>query len=271
MTALTLLVLAATPWARLDEGARYQQAQALHAQPMPGRLAALTEPFLGTPYVLSPLGEGEGKDADPVQRFDAVDCVTMIEEALALGLAPTAEGFLPTLSRIRYFAAPAFDTRNHVTEAQWLPNNERLGLVKDVTARYGGDAVKRVTKRITDQTWKEKGGAALGLSAGAQVKGTFALDIIPAASAAAKLKDAPSGLIVVVVRADRPWLITRVSHMAVLVHTKEGPALRHASRSFGHVVDEPLERYLKRNLDFANWTIDGLAVFEPLDPPPDAG
>jgi hypothetical protein len=44
--------------------------------------------------------------------------------------------------------------------------------------------------------------------------------------------------------------------------------LRHASRSFKKVVDEPLSRYLGRNLDFGAWTIEGLAVYEPRLPEP---
>jgi hypothetical protein len=68
----------------------------------------------------------------------------------------------------------------------------------------------------------------------------------------------------VVVRADRPWLVTRISHVALLVQTPKGPMLRHASRSFKKVVDEPVARYLGRNLDFGLWTIEGLALYEPL-------
>jgi hypothetical protein len=80
-------------------------------------------------------------------------------------------------------------------------------------------------------------------------------------------------LILVVVRADKPSLVTRVSHVGVLVQSPKGPVLRHASRSFKKVIDEPLAHYLSRNLDFAAWTIEGLAVFEPLEAPatPDAG
>jgi hypothetical protein len=49
----------------------------------------------------------------------------------------------------------------------------------------------------------------------------------------------------------------------VLLQSPRGPLLRHASRSFKKVVDESLDRYLSRNLDFGQWTIEGLALFEP--------
>jgi hypothetical protein len=121
-----------------------------------------------------------------------------------------------------------------------------------------------VKKVLTDKTWKEKGAITLALPEDKQPRGAFELDIIPAAAAAKALEKAPAGLIVVVVRADRPSLVTRVSHVGVLVQGKKGPMLRHASRSFKRVVDEPLAKYLGRNLDFGQWTIEGLAVFEPM-------
>jgi hypothetical protein len=127
-----------------------------------------------------------------------------------------------------------------------------------------------VSKKLTAATWKEKSARGLALDEASQPKGEFFLDIIPAAKAAAALAHAPSGLLVVVVRADRPSLVTRVSHVGVLVQGPNGPVLRHASRSFKRVVDEPLERYLGRNLDFATWTIEGLALYEPLAPAPAA-
>jgi hypothetical protein len=53
-----------------------------------------------------------------------------------------------------------------------------------------------------------------------------------------------------------------VSHVGFLVHKPSGPHLRHASRSFGRVVDEPLSKYLERNLGYGKWTVEGLSVFE---------
>jgi hypothetical protein len=37
--------------------------------------------------------------------------------------------------------------------------------------------------------------------------------------------------------------------------------LRHASRSAKKVVDEPIENYIRRNLAYASWTIEGIAVY----------
>jgi hypothetical protein len=261
-----VFVLAATPWSSLSDAQRADALTQLKRAPMPERVARASDGFLGTAYVLSPLGEGAGKDPDPLLRWDAVDCVTMVEESMALALAPDDAELVPTLNQIRYAAAPSYEARNHVMEAQWLPENVRKGYLKDVTRQYGGAATRTTTKTITDATWKEKSGRSLGLSEEAQPRGSFPLDIIPAERAVQALKKAPSGLVLVVARADRPWLVTRISHVGILVQTDKGPMLRHASRSFKRVVDEPLDHYLTRNLDFGKWTIEGLAVFEPSAP-----
>jgi hypothetical protein len=266
MTWVAALVVAATPWASLSEEGRAEAMAMLKPWPMPERVARATEGFLGTAYVPSPLGEGEGKDPDPLVRWDAVDCLTMVEEAIALAVAPDAGSLVQTLNQIRYHGTPSYEARNHLMEAQWLPSNVKKGFLKDVTRQYGGAATRKTVKVLTEATWKEKSGRSLGLSPSAQPRGSFPLELIPAEQALAALAHAPSGLVVVVARADRPWLVTRVSHVGVLIQSDKGPLLRHASRSFKRVVDEPLERYLRRNLDFGKWTIDGLALFEPSVP-----
>ena len=48
------------------------------------RLIYLSDPFVGAPYVVSPLGEGAGEDTDPRIRFDAFDCTTFVETTMAL-------------------------------------------------------------------------------------------------------------------------------------------------------------------------------------------
>ena len=264
MLALVLSV----GWVGLPEAERDAKVAELRAQPLPERIVALSEGFLGTPYVLSPLGEGTGKDPDPMVSYEAVDCVTLVEEVMAMSLAPDAAHRLEWLGRIRYSGAPAWETRNHIMEAQWLPQNLERGLLRAVTREYGGQSTKTVTKTLSAKTWAEKNGVELGLPPDAQPKGTYSLEVVPADAALKALSKAPSGLVVVVVRADRPRAVTRVSHVGFLIQTPKGPVLRHASRSFKHVADEPLAHYLTRNLDFGKWTIEGLALYEVREPVP---
>jgi hypothetical protein len=230
--------------------------------PMSDRLETITAKFLGMAYVASPLGEGKGKDPDPLVRYDAVDCLTFVEEAIALSLANSASAVVPLLTRIRYEGdSPDFETRNHVMEAQWVPSNLKKGFLKDITRVVGGDQTVRVKKSLDDVAWSSKSGASLGLSKEGQRRGEFEWDLIPAASAQQLLKGAATGTLVVVVRADRPSMVTRISHIGFLVHKKSGPFLRHASRSFGKVVDEPLANYLGRNLGYAKWTVEGVSLY----------
>jgi len=265
--AALLAVLATTPWVKLDDDARAKQAQELQKLPLSERLADVAEGFLGTPYVLSPLGEGEGHDPDPVIRWDALDCVTLVEETMALALAPTRDQLLPTLNQIRYSGAPAWETRNHITEAQWLPHLVETGYLKDVAKQWGGADTRVLKKVLNDETWKAKMAQGLALPESARPRGEYALNVIPPELAVEKLARAPSGLVLVIVRSDRPWLVTRVSHVAMLLQTRKGPTLRHASRSSRKVVDEPLGSFIKRNLDYGKWTIEGLAVYEVQTPP----
>ncbi|MCA2981566.1 MAG: DUF1460 domain-containing protein [Myxococcaceae bacterium] len=258
---LATALVSVTPWQQLDAVARTRQLQALAALPLEARFVAATEGFLGTPYAVSPLGEGAGLDADPLLRFDAADCLTMVETSMALASSASDAEVLPALSLIRYARAPAFDERLHVMEAQWLPVNQRRGLIEDVTRTVGGALTRRVSKRITEATWREKSAAALRVSPRAQVTGEFELDLVPAAAAPSVLANAPEGLIVVVVRADRPRFVSRITHVGVLIQKDTGPHLRHASRSFKKVIDEPLERYLRRNLEFGAWTVEGVSLF----------
>jgi hypothetical protein len=265
VSGLLTLVLS-VGWVGLPEADRDAKVALVRAEPLQARVVALSEAFLGTPYELSPLGEGEGQDPDPLVRYDAVDCLTLVEEVMAMSLAPDAASRLTWLGRIRYSGAPAWQTRNHIMEAQWLPKNLERGLLRDVTREYGGRATRTVTKRLTPKLWAEKNGVALGLPPAAQPQGTFSLDVVPAEAALRALAKAPSGLVVVVVRADRPNAVTRVSHVGFLIQTPQGPVLRHASRTFKRVTDEPLAHYMTRNLDFGRWTIEGLALFEVQEP-----
>jgi len=93
------------------------------------RVRAASEGFLGAPYRHSPLGEGAGVDPDPRLRWDAVDCITLIETAMAVGEARSLAEVRPILDDIRYAdgTSPSFENRLHLMEAQWIPDLIRKG------------------------------------------------------------------------------------------------------------------------------------------------
>ena len=265
--ALALAVLAAEPprWTAAGAPEREAAIEAARRLPLAQRLLSNSEGFLGTPYGVSPLGEGSGKDPDPTLRYDLVDCLTFVEETMAMSLAPTAAQVQPFLQTVRYAKEQTYEDRNHLMEAQWLPNNIAKGYLRDITGELGGRAAVVAEKTLTPHTWSGKLGVGLGLPPGRRALGTFQVPIVPIGQALAAARKAPSGTVVVIVREDRPLLVTRVSHLGFLVQGKR-TVLRHASRSWGKVLDEDLEAFLSRNLGYAKWTVSGLAFYEVRDP-----
>lgn len=253
-------------WRKLEEAAREAELSRIRALPLGERLLAVSEGFLGAPYLNSPLGEGEGKDPDPLFRLDAVDCLTFVEETIALSLAPSEKQVVETLNLIRYSREPSYEGRNHLMEAEWLPNNVKKGFLRELTRRLGGEEVEMAVKQLTPRTWTSPSSSALSLSPPRQITGRFPLAIIPLDQVLERAKRAPSGTVLVVVREERALLPTRVSHLGFLVQKKR-PFLRHASRSFGRVVDEDLESFLLRNSRYHKWKVVGAALYEVVSPP----
>jgi hypothetical protein len=256
-----------TPWSKLFPADRARVLQENEVLPLEERLLKVSERFLGTPYIRSPLGEGTGVDPDPPFRLDAADCVTLVEETIAMALAKRAPEVEEQLVELRYDGTPSYGNRNHLMEAQWLPNNIRKGFLEDVTGRYAHGAEKRVSKRITRATWNTRSGKGLGLASEFQKLGTFGLPLISLEDFAKVVKEVPSGTVVVVIREDLPYLITRVSHLGFLVKKDGGSFIRHAASVRKAVVDEPVDRFLRRNAAQQTWKVEGVALYRVLDRP----
>ncbi|GMU09088.1 hypothetical protein ASNO1_53410 [Corallococcus caeni] len=237
--------------------------------PLSERLLGMSEKFLNTPYVLSPLGEGQGVDPDPTFRLDAVDCLTFVEETLALGMAHGEPEVPALLERIRYASTPSYEDRNHLMEAQWLPNNIKKGLLVDVTRKYAKQDTVTVTKTLTAHTWQSKSSMALQLPRERQPVGTFTLDMIPLEKVLEHARGVASGTILVVMREDLPLKATRITHLGFVVQKKKRTYLRHASKGgYNRVVDEDLETFLARNARYDKWRVTGVSLFEARRPPP---
>jgi hypothetical protein len=253
-------------WASLSPQERAAFITQESTLPLRERLLRVSERFLGTPYVHSPLGEGSGVDPDPTFRLDAVDCLTFVEQAMAMSLANTDSQVSELLERLRYASTPSYEDRNHLMEAQWLPNNQRKGFLVDVTRRYGGEDTVRVQKTLTALTWTSRSSLALGLPKTRQPKGTYSLDMIPLERVMAHARRVPSGTILIVLREDLPLKATRVTHLGFVVQKGRRTWLRHARRGVdgnGRVVDEDLETFLARNAKYDKWKVSGVSLYEP--------
>ena len=238
---------------------------------LPTRLRLVTEPFLGAPYRLSPLGEGSGVDADPLLRFDAFDCTTFVETAMALALADDLDHARRVLNVVRYREGRVdYLSRRHFPEAEWIPELIRLGFLEDITRAVGGDQVKVEQKRLDASVWHRARHQGMPALPDQRIPvGTFRLDVWPLADARAGAARIPPGTILHVVRVDYPSVPVRVSHQGIVVDKGGQLFLRHAAdRMYHAVVDEPLDHFLSRMQQYRKWPVAGVHLTRVTTPPP---
>jgi hypothetical protein len=116
------------------------------------RLFEVGSAFVGRPYLLSALGEGaEGRyDQYPLYRTDAFDCQTFVETVLAIALTNNTKSFKQCIKKIRYQdGVVSFVTRNHFTDLDWNVNNQRAGILKDITLTFHDEQNQRVALQAT--------------------------------------------------------------------------------------------------------------------------
>lgn len=238
-------------------------ASAGSAADVPSRLERATAPLLGLPYGDSPLGEGEGSDPDPRVRWDVFDCLTFVETAMALAASQGPADVLPILDDIRYMALPPrFAHRNHFVESQWLHHNRLKGWVRDVTRSVGGPQTKVVSKEFTPERWAARRVRALPLEAEEVPRGVWRLDMIGLQAARELAGRMPPGALLFVVRRDFYTEPTRITHVGLIVEKRGRRYLRHASRTHGRVVDEPLVMFLDRNAGYTRWPVEGVSLWQ---------
>jgi hypothetical protein len=208
------------------------------AAALAARIDAVSAAYLGTPYALDPLGEGEGVDPDPLLDRTRVDCVTFVEQVLAEAIATNANALLPALNRIRYRnGSVGYLHRNHYFVADWISNNRWL--VADATQAIGRRAVRTMTKTIDRAALFRAHGCSPEECRVAPQRLTTAY--IPRAAVAGVLSRIPPVAIAVFVQ-DRPGVDT--AHIGILLAARGRVLLRHASQRRKKVVEEPLLEFL---------------------------
>jgi hypothetical protein len=239
----------------------------VHGQPVAFRVQSLSARFLGMRYVDDPLGEGQGRDPDPLVRYDAADCQTFVETVLALASSRNADEAARVLQEIRYSGSvQRYEDRNHFTESQWIPNALRRGFLRDVTREVGGDDVVDAGKEITAEAWtKRTQSRNIDLPLEKAPIGSAHFSIIPIDRILSHAASMPSGTLMLVVRKDLPGYMTRISHMGFVIHKDSATILRHAGSVAGHVVDEDIRAFLARHRKFTKWPVEGVWLFAPAD------
>lgn len=105
-------------------------------------IVAVGKSFLDTPYVEKTLEVGETETL--VVNLQGLDCTTFVENVFAFGTMlkskqSSFEDFTKTLETIRYRDGDlkGYPSRLHYF-TEWIRNNEKKGLVKDITSDLGG-------------------------------------------------------------------------------------------------------------------------------------
>lgn len=136
-----------------------QLASFYHSSPNHAdKLERAAQLFLEQPYVWEPLGEGEhGKySQEPLYRTDKFDCVSYVDTVLSLVKSKNIDEFKQNILAIRYTnALPDYINRTDwFTDLEWLPNAERLGMIKDVTGNIvdlDNHAIAKVAATIIEK------------------------------------------------------------------------------------------------------------------------
>jgi hypothetical protein len=234
--------------------------------PLPERMKAVSEPMLGRPYARDPLGEGEGPDPDPRARYDAFDCLTFVEETLALALSADPSHAALIRRQLRYGdRQPSYATRRHFMELQWIPGNIADGFLVSTADRYG--EVERRERDLYPEVWRRWGSRRLFKLRDEEFPiGTMQLDILPLETAIEVAENIAPGSLVLEVHHDRPGVPIWTTHVGFVIEGADQKLFRNASRrSAMRVRDEPLVEYLRHIRSYDGWPVSGIAVFEPVE------
>ena len=117
------------------------RTERLDTLPIGAIIVRIGESFLGTKYTPATL---EVEPERLVINLEELDCVTYVENVLAMARVirakePTWPAYVRELERIRYRGGEldGYLSRLHYF-SEWIADNERLGLVRNVTRDLGG-------------------------------------------------------------------------------------------------------------------------------------
>jgi hypothetical protein len=238
------------------------------ARPVGERMEAASPPLLGKRYVNEANGEGAGIDADPPARYDAFDCLTFVEEVIALALAGDPLHAPAVRNALRWDGAPHYENRRHFMEASWVPASVAGGLLEDITGHVGRPRTLR--KDVSQDTWRRWGRRALFQLPDVRLPvGTYTLRYLDLQEAVASASRIPSGSVVITLRQPRDWVPIVTTHISLVVSDGTRTVMRHATRMGAQEVrDDSVEWYLRHLSTYVNWRVLGIAVYFPREQGP---
>jgi hypothetical protein len=232
-------------------------------EPLASRLDQISSALIGQTYSIDPLGEGRPPDLDPRARYDQFDCLTYVEEVLALASSDSVHMAASSRNALRYSGPlPNYATRNHFMELQWVPNAIRGGWVRDISSRFTGSVSR--SRKIDAHTWKQWGPSRdFHMSVDRFPTGTMRLAFVPIDDMLLQIDQIPSGSILMVVRDDRADKPLWISHIGFVFQGKR-PIIRHATKlGGGSVRENGLQWYLNHLKTYKHWRASGVVILQP--------
>ena len=219
------------------------------------RVIAITQEFIGTPYVGGTLNVPEEEEL--YVNTTALDCLTFVETVAALAKAsevenPTVNDFLKNLRSIRYRDGKinGYPSRLHYI-SEWSINNEKRGNFKEITGEY--DLSEKKVKTIDFMTKNSHLYPALNnkevleaIKENEKALQDLHYSLIPTGEVENAAKNFLRSGDIVAIETTKDGL--DVSHVGI-VNIKNGtPYLIHASSKYKKVLNDtlPLKDYLKR-------------------------
>lgn len=213
------------------------------------RLYTILSKQVGKPYELAPLGEGgrdENGDSKPLFRLDAFDCLTLTETSMALAMADKQGQAVDLLQRIRYLGQEIkWAERKHFTYTQWIPENQRLGLIRDITKKVGNfhtQVIKHSTQyNFYTGEWK----TFIDRMGGHFPQGDFYTEIVPLAALPEVEGKLITPSLAFVVKEYRKYLPHRISHVAIILRNpKNALVVFEASKPWKKVVMQGYDKWV---------------------------
>jgi hypothetical protein len=221
------------------------------AMPLSELIVAVGRNFLDAPYEAETL-EKEGVE-ELVVNLRAFDCVTFVENTVVLaGMIRTGEtgfaDFAAALERIRYRGGRrrGYPSRLHYF-TDWLRDNGRRGIVRDITAAMGGAPFRKQFHAITDRREEHpalKDAVAFGRMRIVEAACSRRMQCHIAKADLNRVAEGIADGDIIAITTDEKGL--DVSHTGFAVHVRGQLHLLHASSTAGKVVlsDMTLDRYL---------------------------
>ncbi|HEY9656864.1 MAG TPA: N-acetylmuramoyl-L-alanine amidase-like domain-containing protein [Allocoleopsis sp.] len=245
--------------------------------PFGSGIEAVSERFIGAPFVDNSLGEGPGHhDSDPTSRLDAFDCTTFVESVWTMAFSvDRGERWANELQKIRYRNGDiAFPERLHFITTDWMPYHEKRGAIVNVTSDLGIPLAESITT-IDRTAWYQKMHPAELSDFERRYPAEKPTVVTTKYLTFKELLDNPEGIPrlrqelqkgVLLANFIRPnwdtvkYIGTRidVSHQGFLIAKGDKIILRHASAVLGKVGDEDFIEYMKAYKNHA--TLKGIQL-----------